>query len=61
MTKSFFAFILNLFKSRAQLQLENLFLRKQLEILSRPIEPIGKIAQVPILNGLHNIYFREAV
>ena len=29
------AIILNLFKSRTQLQLENLFLRKQLEIYSR--------------------------
>ncbi len=28
---------------------------------SRPIESIGKIANTPILNGLHNIYFREAV
>lgn len=35
MIKSFLTFILNLFKSRAQLQLENLFLRKQLEIFSR--------------------------
>ncbi len=35
MIKSFFAFILNLFKSRTQLQLENIFLRKQLEIYSR--------------------------
>ena len=35
MIKSFLAIILNLFKSRTQLQLENLFLRKQLEIFSR--------------------------
>lgn len=35
MIKSFLAFILNLFKSRTQIQLENLFLRKQLEIFSR--------------------------
>lgn len=28
---------------------------------SRPIEPYGKLANTPILNGLHNIYFREAV
>ncbi|MCP5061365.1 MAG: transposase [Ignavibacteriae bacterium] len=35
MVKSFLAIILNLFKSRSQLQLENLFLRKQLEIFSR--------------------------
>ncbi len=28
---------------------------------NRPIEPIGKIAKAPVLNGLHNIYFREAV
>jgi putative transposase len=35
MFKSFIEFILNLFKSKAQIQLENLFLRKQVEILSR--------------------------
>ena len=35
MIKSFLDFILNLFKSKTQLQLENLFLRKQLEIFSR--------------------------
>lgn len=35
MIKSFFALFLNLLKSRRQLQLENLFLRKQLEIFSR--------------------------
>ncbi|MDA3861837.1 MAG: hypothetical protein PF445_11505, partial [Melioribacteraceae bacterium] len=35
MIKSLITFLLNLFKSRAQLQLENLFLKKQLEILSR--------------------------
>jgi transposase InsO family protein len=28
---------------------------------NRPIEPIGKIASTSVLNGLHNIYFREAV
>ena len=28
---------------------------------SRPIEPFGKLANRPILNGIHNIYFREAV
>jgi putative transposase len=28
---------------------------------SRPIEPYGKIARRPVLNGLHNIYFREAI
>ena len=27
----------------------------------RPIEPSGVIASIPVLNGLHNIYFREAV
>ena len=35
MIKSFFIFPINLFKSRTQIQLENLFLRKQLEIYSR--------------------------
>lgn len=35
MIKSLLSFILTLFKSRTQLQLENIFLRKQLEILSR--------------------------
>ena len=35
MIKSFLTFIINLFKSRTQLQLENLFLRKQLDIYSR--------------------------
>jgi len=35
MFKSFLVFIFNLFKSRSQLQLENIFLRKQLEIFSR--------------------------
>ena len=29
--------------------------------ISRPIEPIGKIKAKPILNGLHHIYFREAI
>ena len=28
---------------------------------NRPIESIGNISSIPILNGLHNIYFREAV
>ncbi|MBI9060207.1 MAG: transposase [Labilibaculum sp.] len=28
---------------------------------NRPIEPYGEIANIPVLNGLHNIYFREAV
>ena len=27
----------------------------------RPIEPSGVIASIPVLNGLHNIYFREAI
>ena len=27
----------------------------------RPIEPFGTIVSTPVLNGLHNIYFREAV
>ena len=35
MIKSFFEFLINLLKSRTQIQLENLFLRKQLEIYSR--------------------------
>ncbi len=35
MIKSLITFLLNLFKSRTQIQLENLFLRKQLEIYSR--------------------------
>lgn len=35
MMKSLITFILNLFKSKTQLQLENIFLRKQLEIYSR--------------------------
>lgn len=35
MIKSLFAFILKLFKSRTQLQLENYFLRKQLDIYCR--------------------------
>ncbi len=28
---------------------------------NRPVEPLGKIAKTSMLNGLHNIYFREAV
>jgi transposase InsO family protein len=28
---------------------------------NRPIEPYGEIKSIPVLNGLHNIYFREAV
>ena len=28
---------------------------------NRPIEPYGKIASTPVLNGLYHIYFREAV
>ena len=35
MIKSIITFLLNLFKSKTQLQLENLFLRKQLEIYNR--------------------------
>ena len=27
----------------------------------RPIESYGEINSIPILNGLHNIYFREAI
>ena len=34
-------FIVNLFKSRIQLQLEKLFLRKQLEIISRSNKRVG--------------------
>ena len=26
----------------------------------RPIEPEGRLSKTPVLNGLHNIYFREA-
>ena len=35
MIKPIIAFLINLFKSKTQLQLENIFLRKQLEIYSR--------------------------
>ena len=35
MIKSIIAFLINLFKSKTQLQLENMFLRKQLEIYGR--------------------------
>ena len=41
MIKSFFVFILTSFKPSAQLQLENLFLRKQLEIFSRSNKRVG--------------------
>ncbi|MBU0476160.1 MAG: transposase [Bacteroidetes bacterium] len=26
-----------------------------------PIEPYGEIKSIPVLNGLHNIYFRESI
>jgi transposase InsO family protein len=89
------SFLLSFFKTKAQLQLEIIFLRKQLEIhvivmnenhlrrllkeyfhyynfqrthlgldkdspVSRPAQVIGKIGKVPVANGLHNYYFREA-
>jgi hypothetical protein len=38
--KSFLSFIPNLFKTRAQLQIETVFLRKQLEIIDRSNEKI---------------------
>ena len=28
---------------------------------SGPIEPIGKVVSTPVLNGLYNIYLREAI
>ena len=28
---------------------------------NRPIEPYGLMVRTPVLNGLHNIYFREAI
>jgi len=41
MIKSLLFFIINLFKSRTQIQLENLFLRKQLEIYNRSNKRVG--------------------
>ena len=26
----------------------------------RPVEQLGKLSKIPVLNGVHNIYFREA-
>jgi hypothetical protein len=75
MLRSILSFYLSFLRTTTQVRLENLFLRKQLEVINtqrthlgicydspepREVQGDGEIDKVAVVNGLHHYHFRHA-